>query len=93
MKRLLGAVVVIAVVAAAAWLYLPRDPAPPAGLLPVPEKADHRWVDQLYSRNPGEVEAATREVTRRGAGALPIIQAALRDPQSDRTADREARLE
>ena len=83
MKRLLGIAVVIGLAAAAAWLYLARDPPPPEGLSPGLKKADYRWLDNLYSRNPGEVEAATREVARRGAGALPIIQAALRDPQSE----------
>lgn len=83
MKRLLGIALVLGLAAAAAWLYLARDPAPPEGLSPGLKKADYRWLDNLYSRNPGEVEAATREVARRGAGALPIIQAALRDPQSE----------
>jgi HEAT repeat protein len=83
MKRLLGAAVVIGMAAAAAWFYMARDPGPPEGLSPVLTKADYRWLDKLYSRNPGEVEAATREVATRGAGALPVIQAALRDPQSE----------
>jgi HEAT repeat protein len=83
MKGLLGAAAVIGVVAAAAWLYISRNPPQPDGPSLVRRNSDYRWLDKLYSRNPGEVEAATREVTRRGAGALPTIQAALRDPQSE----------
>jgi len=83
MKRLLGAAAVIGAGIAAAWLYMARNPAQPGEPSPVRTNADYRWLDKLYSPNPGEVEAATREVTRRGAGALPIIQAALRDPQSE----------
>lgn len=82
MRRLLSIAVVIGI-AAGAWFYVSRDPAPPLGLSPVPRKADYRWLDKLYSRNPGEVEAATREVTGRGASALPVIQAALRDQHSE----------
>src|SRR5688572_28687102 len=83
MKRFLGAVVVIAAVAAAAWLYVGRRPPETSGPSVVRATVDYRWLDKLYSQNPSEVEAATRDVTKRGAAALPVIQAALRDPQSE----------
>jgi HEAT repeat protein len=83
MMRLLGALAVIAALAAGAWLYLGQQPAETGGPSPVGAKVDYRWIDQLYSPNPGEVEAATREITKRGASALPVIQAALRDPHSE----------
>jgi HEAT repeat protein len=83
MKGLLGAAAVIGVVATAAWLYISRNPPLPDGPSPVRTSTDYRWLDKLYSPNPVEVEAATREVTTRGAAALPTIQAALRDPQSE----------
>lgn len=83
-KGLLGAAAVVVAVAAAAWLYLAYAPGDPAGGSPLVRKNDDsQWLDRLYSRNPSEVDAATREVTRRGADALPMIQAALRDPQSE----------
>jgi HEAT repeat protein len=84
MKRLLGAAVIVAVVGAAAWTYLRYAPARSEGTsAPARSAVDLSWLDRLYSRNPGEVEAATREVARRGAAALPAIQSALRDPQSE----------
>jgi HEAT repeat protein len=83
MKLLLGVVALIGAVAAAAWLYVSRNPAQPDGPSLVRTNADYQWLDKLYSPNPGEVQAATRELTRRGAGAVPTIQAALRDPQSE----------
>jgi HEAT repeat protein len=84
MKRLLGAAAVVAAVAAAAWLYLAYSPARPNGSSPLVRKSsDSAWLERLYSRNPSEVEAATLEVTKRGASAVPVIQAALRDPQSE----------
>ena len=84
MKRLLGAAAVVAAVAAGAWAYLQYAPARSQGTSPlVRSNDDLRWLDRLYSRNPGEVEAATREVAKRGAAAVPAIQSALRDPQSE----------
>jgi len=38
------------------------------------------WLDQLYSSNPAEVEAATRQVAELGARALPAIHGTLQDP-------------
>jgi HEAT repeat protein len=83
MKRLLGATAVIVAVAAGGWLYLAHYHARAGGVSLVRTTADHAWLDKLYSRNPAEVEAATREVRRRGTAAVPAIQAALRDPQSE----------
>jgi HEAT repeat protein len=41
------------------------------------------WLDDLYSQNPRDVEAASEEVAALGARALPTVQAALRDPDSE----------
>ena len=83
MKRLLLAIVVGALLAGALWQFRQRHQArltttggdQPAG------RAE--WLDRLYSRNPREVEAATQEVTRLGAAALPIIQSTIHDPQAE----------
>src|SRR4029453_13288307 len=83
MKRFLGAVVVIAAIAAAAWFYVNRRQEQAGAPALVRANVDYRWLDKLYSPNPGEVEAAMREVTRRGAAALPVIQAALRDSHAE----------
>ena len=80
---MIGAAAVIACVSAAAWwLTYHRNPLE-GGDTPAVSKADHRWLDGLYSRNPKEVQAATDEVNKRGEAALPAIQAALRDPRSE----------
>lgn len=42
------------------------------------------WVADLYSQNPRDVEEGTASVRALGAGALPQIEAALRDPAADR---------
>ena len=84
MKLLLGTAAIVGAVAMAAWLYLAYGPTRIDGVSPlVRSGADLAWLDKLYSRNPAEVEAATQEVTKRGSAALPAIQAALRDPQSE----------
>ena len=44
---------------------------------------DADWLDDLYSQNPRDVEAASQEVASLGARALPPVQAALRDPDSE----------
>lgn len=38
------------------------------------------WLDQLYSSNPAEVEAATHQVEELGSRALPAIHGTLQDP-------------
>src|SRR4029450_652584 len=83
MNRVLATVAVIATVATPAWWYVGRRPTETDAASPVRAKVDYRWLDRLYSPNPGEVEAAKREVSSRGASALPLIQAALRDPESE----------
>jgi HEAT repeat protein len=80
---MLGAAAVIACVAMTAWWLTYRRVPIEVGAGPAVSKEDHRWLDALYSRNPREVKAATDEVTKRGAAALPAIQAALRDPRSE----------
>jgi HEAT repeat protein len=82
-KRLFGAAAIILCVSAAAWWLTYHRVATENGGLPVVAHEDHRWLDGLYSRNPREVQSATAEVAKRGAAALPAIQAALRDPRSE----------
>jgi HEAT repeat protein len=45
---------------------------------------DEEWLENIYSQNPNDVEEAEETVRRLGPRALPAIQAALRDPQSDK---------
>ncbi len=44
---------------------------------------DDRWLDNLQSRNPKDVDAALAELERRGTAALPLIRRTLQDPAAD----------
>jgi HEAT repeat protein len=82
-KQLLGAAAIIACVSGIAWWLTYHRVAEVGGPLPAVSREDHRWLDGMYSRNPHEVQAATDEVAKRGAAALPAIEAVLRDPRSE----------
>ena len=56
-----------------------RSPhAPPAAVAVA--RNDDRWIDDLQSRSPKDVEAATAELDQRGTAALPLIRRILQDP-------------
>ena len=67
----------IAGMGAAIWYYR----SPEAGGMPVrvAVRNDDRWLDDLQSRNPKEVESATAEIESRGTAALPLIRRTLQD--------------
>ena len=81
MTKVLGVFALALLVAGGAWYYTarPQTAATDEGDMAEPEK----WLDNLYSQNPREVEAASEEVAALGARALPTVQAALRDPDSE----------
>jgi HEAT repeat protein len=63
-------------VLAAVWYY--RSPnAGPVSVTTVTH--DDRWLDDLQSRVPKDVDAATAELERRGTAALPLIRSTLLD--------------
>ena len=73
-------VALVAGVGAAVWYYR----APPTGDRPVRvARNDDRWLDDLLSRSPKDVEAATAELEQRGTAALPLIRRTLQDPAGD----------
>jgi HEAT repeat protein len=75
-------VALVAGVGAAVWYYR----APGDGGLPVRVavlRNDDRWLDDLLSRTPKDVEAATAELDQRGTAALPVIRRTLQDPAGD----------
>ncbi len=74
-------VALVAGVGAAVWYYR----APADGALPVRVIArnDDGWLDDLLSRTPKDVEAATAELEQRGTAALPLIRRTLQDPATD----------
>jgi HEAT repeat protein len=67
----------VAGVGTAIWYYR----SPEAGGMPVrvTARSDDRWIDNLQSRNPREVESATAEIESRGTAALPLIRRTLQD--------------
>lgn len=66
----------VAGIGAAMWYYR----SPEAGMpVRVATRNDNRWLDDLQSRNPKEVEAATAEIESQGTAALPLIRQTLQD--------------
>jgi HEAT repeat protein len=80
MTRIVGTVVIGLLAGLGVWFYSRSEP-PPADDTSSTLNAD--WLDDLYSQNPRDVEAASQEVAALGARALPAVQAALRDPNSE----------
>ena len=70
----------VAGVAVAVWYYrsTPTEPA-----VSVVVRNDDRWLDDLQSRSPKEVERATAELEQRGSAAVPAIRRALQDASAD----------
>jgi HEAT repeat protein len=69
-------IALVAGVAAAVWYY---RSAPTAAPVSVVVRNDDRWLDDLQSRSPKDVERATAELEQRGTAALPAIRRALQD--------------
>ena len=75
-------VALVAGMGAAVWYY--RAPsAGPVGITGVLPRANDRWIDDLQSRSPKDVERATAELEQRGTAALPIIRRTLQDAGAD----------
>lgn len=69
----------VAGVGTAMWYYRSAEAGMPVR---VATRSDDRWIDDLQSRNPKEVEAATAEIESRGTAALPLIRHTLQDDAS-----------
>lgn len=69
-------VALLAGVGAAVWYYRAPVDGAPAPIV----RNDDRWLDDLQSRTPKDVERATAELEQRGTAALPIIRRTLQDP-------------
>lgn len=68
-------VALVAGVGIAVWYY--RTPARATTAIIV--RNDDRWLDDLQSRTPKDVEQATAELEQRGTAALPILRRTLQD--------------
>lgn len=73
-------VLLTAAAGAAAWYY--SGGATVVRKIPIVRNED-RWLDDLSSRSPKDVEAASAELRQRGAAAVPIIQRTLQNPSAD----------
>jgi HEAT repeat protein len=80
MTRVAGTIAIGILAGLGVWYYARSENAP-SDDASLAESAD--WLDDLYSRNPRDVETASEEVAALGARALPAVQAALRDPDSE----------
>jgi HEAT repeat protein len=74
-------VALVAGVGAAVWYYRPADEE--GRPVRVVARNDDRWLDDLLSRTPKDVAAATAELEQRGTAALPLIRRTLQDPAGD----------
>jgi HEAT repeat protein len=80
--RFVGLVVaLVAGVGAAVWYY--RAPSDGSRPVRVVARNDDRWLDDLLSRSPKDVEAATAELEERGTAALPLVRRTLQDSAAD----------
>ena len=76
-------------VLAAVWYYRGMPNAGPVSVSTALPRNDDKWLDDLQSRAPKDVEAATAELEHRGTAALPVIRTTLQDasvPQARRKA-------
>ena len=73
-------IALVAGVATAVWYY---RSAPTAAPVSVVVRNDDRWLDDLQSRSPKDVERATAEIEQRGTAALPVIRRTLQDTAGD----------
>lgn len=80
-------VALVAGVAAAVWYYRSAPTAPPVS---VTVRNEDQWLEDLQSRSPKEVEAATAALEQRGTAAVPAIRNALQDAGTDRARRRAA---
>ena len=80
MTRIAATVAIGFVAGLGVWFYT-RSDKPPAD--ETSAAVEVKWLDDLYSQNPRDVEAASEKVAALGARALPAVQAALRDPNSE----------
>jgi HEAT repeat protein len=82
-KFLAFMLVLAALAGGAAWYSQQIGVGPWRAATPIQPPRQDGWLDNLYSKNPRDEEAAKKEVQALGEKALPAIRAALADPSSD----------
>ena len=78
-------VALVAGVGVAVWYYRVPNAGAGGGGVPI-VRNDDRWLDDLQSRTPRDVEAATEQLEQRGTAALPL-SAASQDPPPRRASE------
>jgi HEAT repeat protein len=78
--RIAAVVCLVACGVGAAFWYFSTGRATTVQVEPAAD--EEAWLDQLYSSNPAESEAATRQVQALGADALPVIHKTFQDPSA-----------
>lgn len=76
-------------VLAVVWYYRAPNAGPVNVAIPRSDRNDDKWLDDLQSRTPKDVEAATAALEQRGTAALPLIRSTLQNasaPQARRNA-------
>jgi HEAT repeat protein len=76
---------------AAVWYYRTPHAGSPGPITSVIPRNDDRWLDDLQSRAPKDVERGTADLEQRGTAALPLIRRTLQDSNAD-AAKRKAAL-
>jgi HEAT repeat protein len=82
MARLSAAVLGVVLAAVVAGFYFRQSQAPEVEREPSAVIAGN-WLEHLHSQNPKVAEEAARQLHALGPKALPVIQAALRNPSTD----------
>jgi len=75
-------IALVAGMGAAIWYYRTSNAGPVAITSVLPHN-DDRWLQDLQSRMPKDVEKATAELEQRGTAAVPLIRQTLQDPGVD----------
>ena len=91
MSRFIAFIALLAALAATAAWYSQYRGVPPRAITTRSTEPDESWLQQLYSQNPREADAAAARVSQLGSRALPLIRATLQDPGAERE-DRKAAL-
>jgi len=76
-------IALVAGMGAAVWYYRAPHGGSPAAITSVIPRNEDRWLDDLQSRSPKDVERGTADLEQRGTAALPVIRRTLQDANAD----------
>ena len=76
-------IALVAGMGAAVWYYRAPHSGSVAPIASVIPRNEDRWLDDLQSRSPKDVERGTADLEQRGTAALPVIRRTLQDASAD----------